>query len=1250
MHIIMIENKSIKLIRSKLISFFLGLILVFNAILPLTSVFAEDVSPPTAPVTSWQLLDLENQAVSEENPVEVEGAYALRAEVHLQALKGLKLRAGDVYQLALPENSEIGAWSAEQIAPKDVVNKLGEVIGSFVIQDQGILLTLNEAATDFDQIDAVIQTDAVLTTDVDKAVIQEVQVGDSVQNIAFVGLQPDLDLASTLNEEEIDKTPAQSIENVTKTRQVRALPSERSVATLAEFDQALADENVTKIILTADITLDATKEIATGRTLTITSDGNVPHQVTITPSARHFKLLQGANLTLENLVIEGQNKPGGVRVDSSSAERSSLTITNTTFQNCKSAQANTGVNFGGAIDVYDSTVGPIGYATVLIKGTSAFLNNQAYYGGAIAARNAWITIEGETNFSGNMVVGDGWGGSTLFFQNVESEIKDKVTFTGNGTTGKEGGALMLYGGGNAVISGNVTFESNKASNGGAIMSRGGNTTSALEINGDIKFKNNSASAQGGAIHTQARTVNIATDGTSNVEFLINTSSQYGGAVEATDVTLEIGAGTIFDGNKALYSNSGGAVHVYSTGATVKFNVTGTATRHVIFRNNSAASCGGALCIHGGNAASTSVIKYADIVNNYSRNFGGGIDIDQARFVTLENCLIQGNTSSTDGGGIAMEDAHVDLVIRNSIIDNNSAGGYPHSANYRVTTSGGGGISFDLGTITISDSSITNNSAPVNGGGIGYRNHANQASLLAAVKTTNTIFLGNTAKTLTAISETDKITHADKINKSEVGKTYSQNQAYAYNNFDIQYSGTNVPLPKVTVTFDTKGGTPVPNSQTVDYGQGVYLPTPEPTRPFSQFLGWVTANGDIWSFATAGNPNTGAPVRSDMTLYARWQSDEFKIDYDLDNGTNDINNPTSYVYGVGVTSFADPVRDNYQFLGWFDAPSGGNLITSISDTDDGDKILYANWKANDFVINYSLDGGSNHATNPTTYTYGIGVTSFGDASKTGYKFLGWYDAESGGNAVTNITDTATGTQTLYARFEKDLTRIDVKPIEKRIIKGSTYSWQHTHHEPVLYDENGVAVDGAKLWAIIDGKVYDENSFEELPEGVYDVTFTNVNPLTKAMPFKSLLGRALIKEVTAQTTATIIAEDATIETKDPAPITVRYVDQNGKEIKTATVYTGKNGDVISSAAPMIDGYELISLSDKINAVITDQAQTFTFVYKPVNSVQQALPTTGGTLPRTGEMENGWHLMVGFLLVALLSFLSWIKIGKRFIRKQG
>ena len=155
---------------------------------------------------------------------------------------------------------------------------------------------------------------------------------------------------------------------------------------------------------------------------------------------------------------------------------------------------------------------------------------------------------------------------------------------------------------------------------------------------------------------------------------------------------------------------------------------------------------------------------------------------------------------------------------------------------------------------------------------------------------------------------------------------------------------------------------------------------------------------------------------DITLYAHWTANQYGITYDLAGGVNDSSNPSSYTYGTGVANFAPATKTGYTFVGWFDAASGGNAITEITTTDIEAKTLYAHWTANQYGITYDLAGGTNDSSNPSSYTYGTGVTSFAPAIKTGYTFVGWFDAPSGGNEITAISTTSTGAKTLYAKWE------------------------------------------------------------------------------------------------------------------------------------------------------------------------------------------------------------------------------------------
>ena len=126
-----------------------------------------------------------------------------------------------------------------------------------------------------------------------------------------------------------------------------------------------------------------------------------------------------------------------------------------------------------------------------------------------------------------------------------------------------------------------------------------------------------------------------------------------------------------------------------------------------------------------------------IANNYARYYhsggGGGISVDQGSAV-IARCSIVGNVTKTDsGGGVSFSGST--LTISDSTIANNSTGYY-----YGIT---GGGIAVSYGNLILRNSTITGNSAngsayyESDGGGIALSPNG-QTSLDIA----NTIVAGN----------------------------------------------------------------------------------------------------------------------------------------------------------------------------------------------------------------------------------------------------------------------------------------------------------------------------------------------------------------------------------------------------------------------------------------------------------------------------------------------------------------------------
>ncbi|AMC93493.1 hypothetical protein AOC36_05715 [Erysipelothrix larvae] len=181
---------------------------------------------------------------------------------------------------------------------------------------------------------------------------------------------------------------------------------------------------------------------------------------------------------------------------------------------------------------------------------------------------------------------------------------------------------------------------------------------------------------------------------------------------------------------------------------------------------------------------------------------------------------------------------------------------------------------------------------------------------------------------------------------------------------------------------------------------------DPVRKGYTFVKWVDEKGRT---VTEISSKSMGPV----TLKAVWKVNEYSIEYVLDGGVNAPSNPTHYVYGKGVKSFENPTKDGFKFIGWVD--ENLNPVSQISKKQMGDVTLYAVFEAEVYSINYELNGGVNDASNPSEYTYGIGVDSFVAPTRDGYTFMGWLDVEN--NSIESISKEQMGDVTLVATWLK-----------------------------------------------------------------------------------------------------------------------------------------------------------------------------------------------------------------------------------------
>ena len=169
---------------------------------------------------------------------------------------------------------------------------------------------------------------------------------------------------------------------------------------------------------------------------------------------------------------------------------------------------------------------------------------------------------------------------------------------------------------------------------------------------------------------------------------------------------------------------------------------------------------------------------------------------------------------------------------------------------------------------------------------------------------------------------------------------------------------------------------------------------------SYFAGWydMAEGGKLVTGITAGSTGT-------VTLYARY------ITFDSVGGS-EINYDMSYS-AAGVTQPDAPTKAYYDFDGWYlDSEYQAEFDFSLP---DGNVTLYAKWTATEYAITYVLNGGTNAAENPETYTVEESVV-FAAPVKTGYTFNGWYsDPEFTTVMVESIPVGSHGAMTIYASF-------------------------------------------------------------------------------------------------------------------------------------------------------------------------------------------------------------------------------------------
>ena len=236
-------------------------------------------------------------------------------------------------------------------------------------------------------------------------------------------------------------------------------------------------------------------------------------------------------------------------------------------------------------------------------------------------------------------------------------------------------------------------------------------------------------------------------------------------------------------------------------------------------------------------------------------------------------------------------------------------------------------------------------------------------------------------------------------------------------------------PAYTVTFAYNDGTTADTTVAIACGTAIGAAAiPQPTRTGYTFGGWFAGDAAL---------TADTVIAADTTYTAAWTANTYTVQYLPNGGTGEMAAQTfTYDAEQALTPNAF-TRAGYDFRGWNTSASGssvqytdGAAVKNLSADKDAVVKLYAVWAGQPVRVTVDRNDGSEPTVRTGVvgynynYIYDNGTARFNqipDPTRTGYIFLGWFDAPEGGTEITNQTKFADATPvTLYAHWEEGIT--------------------------------------------------------------------------------------------------------------------------------------------------------------------------------------------------------------------------------------
>ncbi|MBO7130968.1 MAG: InlB B-repeat-containing protein, partial [Fibrobacterales bacterium] len=179
-----------------------------------------------------------------------------------------------------------------------------------------------------------------------------------------------------------------------------------------------------------------------------------------------------------------------------------------------------------------------------------------------------------------------------------------------------------------------------------------------------------------------------------------------------------------------------------------------------------------------------------------------------------------------------------------------------------------------------------------------------------------------------------------------------------------------------------------------------------------------------------------------TFHAVWTlAPTYTVVFDVNgHGAGTTVSSLSAQEGSAIAAPAAPADPGYDFGGWYLEQACANAYDFASPV-NSNFTLYAKWTAHRYSVTYNLNGGTNSAANPSSYTMDTAAFALAAPTREGHVFAGWYADGEYTDVVAELPPMKPGNIALYARW-------------------------HVNEYPVVYRSgrqgNGQITDAWKRW--------------------------------------------------------------------------------------------------------------------------------------------------------------------------------------------